>query len=185
MGNSFGDQFLKAGLVDKARLEKAKKSRHKQQKLRQKQKVEVVDDEAAVAAEAARKAAAEATERDRELNRQQKAASEARAIQAQIRQLVEQNRLTDAEGDVVYNFQDGILIKTLHVTETVRDQLACGRLVIVRFEVGYAMVSAEVAERIGQRDPACIVSQSDSRTEAPEGEDDPYADYKVPDDLMW
>lgn len=185
MGNSFGDQFLKAGLVDKARLEKAKKSRRKQQKLKQKQKVEVVDDEATAAVEAARKAAAEAAERDRELNRQQKAAAEARAIQAQVRQLVEQNRLTDTEGDVVYNFQDDILIKTLHVTETVRDQLARGRLAIVRFDAGYAMVSAEVAEKIGQRDAACIVSQSDRRPEAGAGEDDPYADYKVPDDLMW
>lgn len=184
MGNSFGDQFLKAGLVDKSRLEKANKSRRKQQKLKQKQKVEVVDDSAKTA-EAARKAAAEAAERDRELNRQQQAAAEARAIQAQVRQLVEQNRLTDTEGDVAYNFQDGILIKTLHVTETVRDQLARGRLAIVRFDADYAMVSAEVAEKIGQRDAACIVSRTDSRPEAGAGEDDPYADYKVPDDLMW
>ncbi|RRQ20910.1 DUF2058 domain-containing protein [Thiohalobacter thiocyanaticus] len=184
MGNSFGDQFLRAGLVDKSRLEKAKKSKRKQQKLKQKQKVEVVD-ESAKAAEAARKAAAEAAERDRELNRQQQAAAEARAIQAQVRQLVEQNRLTDAGGDVVYNFQDGTAIRSLHVAESIRDRLARGQLAIVRFDAGYAMVTAEVAEKIGQRDAACIVSQADSRPEAGEGEDDPYADYKVPDDLMW
>lgn len=182
MGNSFGDQFLKAGLVDKNRLEKAKKSKRKQQKLKQKQKAEVVD-ETAVAAEAARKAAAQAAEQDRELNRQQKEAAERRAIQAQIRQLVEQNRLPDAEGDVAYNFQDGTLIKTLHVTEAVRDQLARGRVAIVRFDAGYALVSAQVAEKIAQRDAAAIVSRAESRPQ--EDADDPYAEYQVPDDLMW
>ncbi|HSH30867.1 MAG TPA: DUF2058 domain-containing protein [Thiohalobacter sp.] len=182
MGNSFGDQLLKAGLVDKSRLEQANKSKRKQQKLKQKQKVEVVD-EAAVAAEAARKAAAEAAERDRELNRQRKAAAERRAIQAQVRQLVDQNRLADAEGEVAYNFQDGTLIKTLRVSETVRDRLARGQLVIVRFDAGYALVSAGVAEKIGQRDAACIVSRVGDRSQ--EDADDPYAEYQVPDDLMW
>ena len=184
MGNSFGDQFLKAGLVDKSRVEKAKKSRRKQQKLKQKQKVEV-DDESARAAEAARRAAAEAAERDRELNRQRKAAAEARAIQAQVRQLVEQNRLPDAGGDVAYNFQDGSLIKTLHVTQSERDRLARGQLAIARFDGGYALVPTETADRIRQRDAACIVSQTESLPQSDDGEDDPYADYKVPDDLMW
>ena len=32
MANSFGDQFLKAGLVNKARLNEAKKSKSKQER---------------------------------------------------------------------------------------------------------------------------------------------------------
>ena len=183
MGNSFGDQFLKAGLVDKSRLEQTKKSKRKQQKLKHKQKAEVVD-ETAVAAEAARRAAAQAAQQDRELNRRQKAAAEQRAIQAQIRQLVEQNRLADAEGDVAYNFQDGSLIRTLHVTATVRDKLARGQLAIARFDAGYALVSAAVAEKIAQRDTDGIVSRVEGRAQE-EDENDPYAEYKVPDDLMW
>ena len=55
MGNSFGDQFLKAGLVNKARLNEAKKSKSRQEKLKNKQKIEVVDE----AARAARQAAAD------------------------------------------------------------------------------------------------------------------------------
>ena len=38
MANSFGDQFLKAGLVNKTQLNKAKKSKSRQQKLKDKQK---------------------------------------------------------------------------------------------------------------------------------------------------
>ena len=45
------------------------------------------------------------------------------------------------------------------------------------------MIPSIVAEKIMQRDAACIVSQSSNRQE--NEEDDPYADYQVPDDLMW
>ena len=106
MANSFGDQFLKAGLVNKTQLNKAQKSKNKQQKLKQKQKIEVVD-EAAVAAQ---QAAAEKAARDRELNRQQKEEAERKAVQAQVRQLIEMNRLPRNDGDVGYNFEDGIVV---------------------------------------------------------------------------
>jgi uncharacterized protein YaiL (DUF2058 family) len=179
MGNSFGDQFLKAGLVDKARLHEAKKSKSRKQKQKNKQKVEVADE----AAEAARLAAADKAARDRELNRQRKAETERRAIQAQVRQLIELNRLARGEGEIPYHFQDGTVVKTIAVPEALRDKLARGLLAIVRFDGGYEVIPSVVADRIRQRDPSWIVSQAMTRRE--EGDDDPYADYRVPDDLMW
>jgi uncharacterized protein YaiL (DUF2058 family) len=179
MGNSFGDQFLKAGLVDKARLEKANKSTSKQQKLKQKQKIGVPDE----TAEAARQAVAEKAARDRELNRRQKEEREHRAIQAQVRQLIKLNRLPRDDGAVGYNFQDGMAIRKIFISEEVRDRLARGLLAIVRFGDGYEVIPSLVAEKIRQRDTACIVSHAARQQE--NGEDDPYADYQVPDDLMW
>ena len=179
MANSFGDQFLKAGLVNKARLNEAKKSKNKQEKLKNKQKVEVVDEAAA----AARQAAAEKAARDRELNRRQKEELERKAVHAQVRQLIEMNRLPRDDGEVGYNFQDGTAIRKIFVSEEVRDKLGRGLLAIVRFDDGYQVIPSVVAEKIMQRDESCIVSHASSRLE--NGEDDPYADYKVPDDLMW
>lgn len=179
MANSFGDQFLKAGLVNKTQLDKANKSKNKQQKLKQKQKVEVVDE----AVVAARQAAAETAARDRELNRQQMAELERKAVQAQIRQLVELNRLPRDDGDVGYNFQDGTTIKKIYVTQAVHDKLTRGLLAIVRLDDRYDVIPAVVAEKIMLRDAGCIVSNAETRLEA--GEDDLYAEYKVPDDLMW
>lgn len=176
MANSFGDQLLKAGLVNKDQLNKAKKSKHKQKK---QNKTEVVSE----AAVSARQAAAEKAARDRELNQQQKAAAERKAIQAQIRQLVELNRLPRDEGETGYNFQDGTAVKKIFVTEAVHDRLARGLLAIVRSDDGYEVIPSVVAEKIRQRDEACVVTSAVSREEA--GDDDPYADYKVPDDLMW
>jgi uncharacterized protein len=179
MANSFGDQFLKAGLVNKARLNEARKSKSKQQKQKQKQKIEVSDE----AAEAARRAAAEKVARDRELNRQQKEEADRRAAQAQVRQLIEMNRVPRDGGELGYNFQDGEVIRKIFVTDEVRDKLARGLLAIARLDDGYEVIPAVVAEKIMLRDEACIVSAASRQQES--AEDDPYSDYKVPDDLMW
>jgi uncharacterized protein YaiL (DUF2058 family) len=179
MANSFGDQFLKAGLVSKTRLNKANKSKSKQEKLKNKQKIEVVDE----AAVAARQAAAEQVARDRELNRQQKEVVERKAVLAQVRQLVEMNRLPRDEGEVGYNFQDGTAIKKLFVTQEIHDRLGRGLLAIARFDAGYEVIPSVVAEKIMLRDESCIVSNVATQPE--DADDDAYADYKVPDDLMW
>lgn len=179
MANSFGDQFLKAGLVSKTQLNKANKTKNKKQKQKNKQKIEVVDE----AAVAAKQAAVDQADRDRELNRQKKIDAERKAVQAQVRQLVELNRLPRDEGEAGYNFQDGTAIKKIFVTEEVHDKLGRGLLAIARFDDGYEVIPSVVAEKIMLRDESCIVSNATTQLE--DGEDDPYADYKVPDDLTW
>ena len=180
MGNSFGDQFLKAGLVNQAQLKKANKSKHKPHKKGKKKVDEVVVNEAE---ESARQVSAQRAARDRELNRQQKDAVDRKAIQAQIRQLVEMNRLPRDEGEMGYNFQDGTAVKKIFVTETMHKNLGRGLLAIVRFDDGYEVIPSVVAEKIRLRDESCIISIAESQQE--KGDDDPYADYNVPDDLMW
>jgi len=179
MANSLGDQFLKAGLVSKDQLNKAKKSKNKKQHQKIKQKTEVVDEAAA----AARQAAAEKASRDRELNRRQREEIERKAVQAQVRQLVEANRLPPDDGEVGYNFQDGTAIRKIFVSADVRDKLARGLLAIARLDGHYAVIPSVVAEKIMLRDATCIVSNATNQAE--NGQDDAYADYKVPDDLMW
>ncbi len=179
MANTFGDQFLKAGLVSRDKLNKAKKSRHKQKKAENRKNNGDVNEAAATA----RRVAAEKAARDRELNRQQKEAVERKAVQAQIRQLVEMNRLPRDDGEVGYNFQDGTAIKKLFVPQAVHDKLGRGLLAIARFDDGYEVIPSVVAEKIKLRDESCIVSNA--TTQAENGGDEPYADYKVPDDLMW
>ncbi len=177
MANSLGDQLLKVGLVNKDQLNKSKKSKHKQQK--KQQKGAVVNE----ATESARRAAAEKVARDRELNRQRQEALERKAVQAQIRQLVEMNRLPQDDGETGYNFQDGTKIKTIFVSEEIRDKLGRGLLAIVRLDTGYEVIPSIVADKIKLRDESWVVSNSATQLE--NGDDDPYADYKVPDDLMW
>lgn len=179
MANSFGDQLLKAGLVKKDQLNKAKKSKHKQRKQESRKQAGAVSETAA----AVQQAAAEKAARDSELNRQKQQAAEHRAVQAQIRQLIEMNRLPTDEGELGYHFQDGTAIRKLFVSEEVHSKLTRGLLAIVKIDSSYAVIPTVVAEKIRLRDADCIIGNAASQLET--GEDDPYGDYKVPDDLMW
>ncbi|MEG7486685.1 DUF2058 family protein, partial [Enterobacter hormaechei] len=48
----------------------------------------------------------------------------------------------------------------------------------------YAIIPAVVADKIAQRDADSIVLNS-ALSQEEQDEDDPYADFKIPDDLMW
>jgi tetraacyldisaccharide-1-P 4'-kinase len=52
---------------------------------------------------------------------------------------------------------------------------------------GTQMSAKEVAERIAERDPTVVLvlNRPDAAPAKTPAEDDPYADYPVPDDLMW
>lgn len=176
---SLQDQLLKAGLVDAKKASKIKKTKHKQAKQKQKNKVEQVDE----AKLAAQKAQAEKAERDRQLNLERKQEAERKAVAAQIRQLVEMNRLP-TEGELAYNFTDEGAIKRLYIDEEQQKQLGNGRLCIIKLDGDYQLIPTAVADKARQRDES-ITILSNQPTEAADDEDDYYADFKVPDDLMW
>jgi uncharacterized protein YaiL (DUF2058 family) len=179
MAISLQDQLLKAGLSDEKKLKQVKKEKRKQKK-QQRGGAEIVD-EVKVSAQ---QALANKSQRDREMAAQQNAAAEKKAVAAQITQMIEVNRQSRDGADIPYNFSDGKLIKKLYVTRKLQDHLSRGRLAIVRSGEGYELLPAQVAEKIQQRDPDRVVLQVTQS--APEAQaDDPYADYKIPDDLMW
>ena len=176
---SLQDQLLKAGLVDNKKANKIKKNRHKQTRQKQKNKIEATDEVKL----AAQQAQAKKAERDRQLNLQRKSEAERKAIAAQVRQLVEMNRQPRDEGDISYSFTDGTLVKRIAVNATQLKQLSNGRLCIIRLDEQYELIPTRVAEKIQQRDAHTPILSNQS-TETPD-EDDPYADFQVPDDLMW
>ncbi len=50
-------------------------------------------------------------ERDKQLSEQQKQAVQSKEYKAQIKQLIEMNKITITSGDIGYNFTDNNLIK--------------------------------------------------------------------------
>ena len=62
-------------------------------------------------------------------------------------------------------------------------RLVDGRLAVVRQDAFYELVPADVAGRVRARDPGLVLVWNQP-AQAPEGED-PYAEFQVPDDLMW
>jgi uncharacterized protein YaiL (DUF2058 family) len=179
--SSLQDQLLKAGLADKKKLAKAKKAKQKAENLQQRNPQQAAD----TSRELAQQALAEKARRSRELARGQNAAAEHKAVMAQVRQLIELNRLSRQGAEVPYNFVDGKQIKKLYVSNKMQSQLAGGILAIARLDAGYEVIPAAVADKIRQRAEESIVLQNAVEDTAEASGDDPYADYQVPDDLMW
>ena len=182
MGNSLLDQLKKSGLVDEKKAKKAKQGSYQGKKKQKNKKgsVEPISE----AKQLALKAQAEKLERDRQLNQQKKEEADRKAIAAQIKQLIETNRVDDRDGDIAYNFTDAGVVKRIHVSERIHKHLMSGRLAIAKLGEGYELVPVPVADKIKQRGAQCIIS-CEINDEPQLDEDDPYADYKIPDDLMW
>ncbi len=178
--SSLQDQLLKAGLVDAKKAKKNQKDKRKAAKVQKKSKQEVVDENKLQA----QKTREEKAARDRELNAQRQAEAERKAVLAQIKQLISMNAQPTGNGDIAYNFTDGKQIKKLYVNAEVQRLLTRGRLAIVKQDDGYELVPTPVADKIAERDDTFIVSLSEVTSDVAD-EEDPYADYQIPDDLMW
>ena len=180
MSISLRDQLLKAGLVNEKQAKQAGKEKQKQQRLAHKGQIELDDTQQRLAAEAK----AEKVKRDQELNRQQQEKVEAKARAAQIKQLIEVSRLPKLTTEDYYNFVDDKKVKRISVNTLMRNKLSSGSLAIVHHGGGYEVIPREAALKIQERDPQRIV-QMNVQTEEVATEDDPYAAYQIPDDLMW
>ena len=172
------EQMLKAGLVSSKKVAKVQRTAKKSR---------VQAREAREAVEENKKAQ---VERDKLLSEQQKQAVLSKEYKAQVKQLIEMNRVMPGRGDISFNFTDGSIIKKITVDKLTQTQLINGRLAIARLatqsngDSEYAIIPAVVAEKIAQRDASSIVLHSAISQEV-QDEDDPYADFKIPDDLMW
>ena len=185
MAGSLQDQLLKAGLANKQQANKAKAEKRKKTKqAKAVKKGEVFKDQEQLEREQSIAAAKEEKlKRDRELNRQREDELTRRSIDASCLQMLQQNSIhMPADGDIEYNFADGTTIKKLYVTKTLQEQLAKGNLAIASGKSGYTLIPAGVAEKISERRPELILSRQKVEEIDP---DDPYADFQIPDDLMW
>jgi hypothetical protein len=182
MGNSLQDELLKAGLIDQRKIDQAHKAKKAQQKgkppkKKARQAKPRIDPE--VQRELEEKAA-----RDRELNAQREEVRRQREVNAQVRQLVSRHRhpRVEREDDIAFHFENKGKIKRLFVSSEVHRMISEGRLVIVNDNGQFELVPPPIAEKIRERNPSLVIDlPKDSEPAA----DDPYSDYKVPDDLMW
>jgi hypothetical protein len=176
---SLQEQLLKAGLVDKNKVKVANQDKSRQKKIERRSGTESVDETRLAAQEMQRQQA----ERAREQNAQRDAAARQKAIQAQIVQMVQQNRQAKGNGDIAYNYTHNNKIERFFVSAAVQAHLVAGRLVIVCLGSTVELVPRVIADKIAERDASMVVRVNKSSNEV--DADDPYAAFKIPDDLMW
>jgi uncharacterized protein YaiL (DUF2058 family) len=173
---SLRDQLLQAGLANEKQSKEAE--RQLRQQLRNRQ--QLPKNKRAVASPgqlAAQHAQLAKAARDQELSRQSSQQADKKARQAQIAQLIEQNRLPQAQTDERYNFIDGNKVRHIPADHPVRDRLRRGEIAIVRHNGRYELVASETAARIRERDQhaviVCSVAHDAATTDG------------VPEDLIW
>ncbi len=181
MRNSFQDQLLKLGLVDKKKAGEVKKKQHKQKSQKVARKKTVIDENA----EIARKSLEKKKNRARDLNRQREEKLQKREKVARIKQLITEHRLKKDDNGVAYRFTVAGKILRIFVSEEIAGKLGNGLLGIVGQRDEYEVVPGVVVEKIRSIDGSVFTSLAERSTEVEQDPDDPYADYQIPDDLMW
>ncbi|QYJ87832.1 DUF2058 domain-containing protein [Shewanella mesophila] len=180
MANPFQEQLLKAGLVSKQKVRDTKTQK------RRDRKAKVDDGSEALKQEIAAKKQAQ-IDKDRALNEQRFAEA---TEKGQVRGLItEFKRLAievPRDAEVKFNYTLGTKIYSIYVNDKLQSQLLNGQLGIVRHEEVSYLVPHKLAERVQLLVPEWCgyLWQQDDNLQAVE-EDDPYADYVIPDDLMW
>jgi len=179
MSTSLRDQLLKAGLINQKQANEVERQQQRQERRPGPKQQRVPGTQPKSASPAAQSAK---VARDLALNRRQQEKADSKARLAQIKQLIEQNRLPTPEGDATYNFVDGGKIRRIAVDAQLRDRLIRGELAIVHHDARYDLVPAAIAVRIRERDELAIVPVT---PKASAEEEDAYQQYSVPDDLIW
>jgi uncharacterized protein len=144
MGNPLQEQLLKAGLASKKQARRAEHEKRISRKQNQGNGPTAADNRG-------REEQAARELRSRELNRQRAEEARLHELKAQVKQLIESNRLPRDERGEPYHFAEENRIKRLFVSEEMAEQLSRGQLAIVKFGAGYEVVPARAARQIASR----------------------------------
>ncbi|ESE41365.1 DUF2058 domain-containing protein [Shewanella decolorationis] len=180
MANALQEQLLKAGLASKQKVRDVKTQKRRDKKAR------VDDGSSALKNDIAEQKRLQA-EKDKALNEQRFAEATARG---QVRGLVSEFTQfaikIPSHAEVKFNYTLDNKIYSVYIDEKIQSQLLKGQLGIVRYEDKSYLVPHKLAERVNLLVPQwCGYLWQQDEGNAIEVEDDPYADYAIPDDLMW
>lgn len=182
---SLQDQLLKAGLVDTKKAKQVSKDKRKETNVARRSKNAPVNE----TKEAVLKAQQEKQQKDKELNLSRQAEADKKAIAAQVIQLIQHYKIKRIPGDIDYNFKDDNKVKTLRVDKTTSDEIIRGRLCIAKLASAYELIPKPIADKIRERDMQAVVvyneKSADQEKTITDEDDDFYAQFEIPDDLMW
>ena len=175
--NALQAQLLKAGLVDNKKAKKLSKQAVHEQRTGQSNEAEI---KAKIAQDQEQKQA-----RDHAIEQEKKAALHEKELKASILQMINQQKIRNIDGDVSYQFIDEGKIKKLYINQQIYNALVSGSLVIAKENDRYAFLPMALAERINAKMEGFIIVNNSEQNDQTTDEEDPYAAYVIPDDLMW
>ena len=180
MGNPFQDQLLKAGVVTKQQVKKAQSASNKKKKEQRSKKNTVVDENKIKLQQAAK----EKADHDKALNLRKEEQAKQKATSIEIDQLITKNCIKrNDDCEIVYNFEHRNKVNRIYVNTEMRQQIVDGKLGLARIEGRYELIPKLIAEKIQLRNEKRVVLFE--KEEEVIDENDPYAEFQVPDDLVW
>ncbi|MFC6166480.1 DUF2058 domain-containing protein [Acinetobacter terrestris] len=175
--NALQAQLLKAGLVDNKKAKKLSKQAVHEQRTGQSNEAEL---KAKIAQDKQKKLA-----KDQALDLEKKRLLQGKELKAAIIQMINQHKIRDIDGEVSYQFIDESKIKKIYLNQQIYNALVSGSLVIAKESEGYAVLPKALADRINDKMEGFIIVNNSEKNEQITDEEDPYAAYVIPDDLMW
>ncbi len=180
--NPLQEQLLKAGLVKKSKAAEVAREQNKARHAKGPSAPNEVQREAELAR-------AGKVERDRALAAERKAKARVGELRAQARQIIKDRKVLRS-GDSEYRFTADGTIRSLLINEDLRRKLSSGALVVARLDESYELLPRVAAEKVRERDASLIVldhgQAAGSEPSPASSEDDAYyAQFQVPDDLVW
>ena len=175
--NALQAQLLKAGLVDNKKAKKLSK-----QAVHEKRTGDSSEAEIKAKIEQAKQ---EKLAKDQAIEQEKKAALQEKELKAAIMQMINQHKIRDTDGEIAYQFIDNSKIKKVYLNQQIYNALVAGSLVIARENDSYAFLPKALADRINAKMEGFIIVNNSEKNEQTTDEEDPYAAYVIPDDLMW
>ena len=181
---SLQEQLLKAGLSTKQKARQANTDNRKKNK-KKRSGVAVEDSLQEKIKQDRIQTQQTKVSKDNELNakKQQKLAEKENKLR--ISQILSHHQITDVQGEIEYNYTVNAKVKKLHLNAATHKALINGRLALCGQDEQSYIVTSETAAKLAELDVNVLLLQNEKQVEPTDLGEDPYADFQIPDDLMW
>jgi len=178
---SLQEQLMKSGLINKQKAKQAQtEKRRKAKQKKKKGSVEVSDLQVVIDQQKS-----VLKEQDLDKNRQTQADLDARSAHGKLIQMIAQHCEKNYQGEVDYHFTYDSIVKRIAINEKTQQGLINGLLAICVLNDQFYLINKEAVAKLTEIDASVLVALHEKVQLSELEEDDPYAEFAVPDDLVW
>ena len=178
---SLQEQLMNSGLINKQKAKQAQTEKRRKAKQKKKKGTQQVS-ELQVSLHQQKE---QQKNQDLEKNRQQQADLDARAAHGKLIQMIAQHCEKNYQGELDYHFTYQNKVKRIAINNSTQQALINGALAICVLNDEFYLIHKDAAETLREIDSSVLVSLHEKIEASQLDEDDPYAEFAVPDDLIW
>jgi len=178
---SLQEQLMKSGLINKQKAQQVQTDKRRKAKQKKKKgSVEVSDMQISLNDQKQQN-----KQQDLDKNKKTQAELAKRAAHGKLIQMIAQHCEKNYQGEIDYHFTCNNKVKRIAVDSETQKGLIRGDLAICVLNEAFYLINKEAAAILAEIDPSVLVALHDKKETLKAAEDDPYADFAIPDDLIW